>query len=360
MTRYEAHIGKDWEEIGVANLVVARIKADGGTDVAHFLVDAYCLGVKDALVATGLTQEDYHALLAQAFADNPRESIHPACAKKLVEGAAAYAESLGFSPHRDYRKARRVFSGVDAAACPRDFTYGLDGRPHFIPGPDDSETRIDRVLTILENRFGPDGFGFEDDEGDDDDGESARRFLIDWFLDEPADGPDFYTFAGLVGALVLCPSEAKPLKVLDALWGPEKRTWQDAAELQNFMDLLMPYWNHVNDLVLDAISPGAPAEAPSFDVWAEDFEEDEAPLLMTAMRNWCSGFVLGVEQWPREDAARLNEPALAPHWEVVRVFARYEAPGHAARIDAMTKETPPRRLGSSITVLARGLRQPVW
>lgn len=38
--------------------------------------------------------------------------ITPAAARKLVEGAVAYAQSLGFAPVPDFKKASRVLGGT--------------------------------------------------------------------------------------------------------------------------------------------------------------------------------------------------------------------------------------------------------
>ena len=101
---------------------------------------------------------EWNELIEERLPVNFRETFDPACAKKLVEGALAYAESLGFAPARDFRKARRVLSGIDASACPLDFTFGRDGKPCYVEGPDDTPERVDRVLAVLNGRFGEDGY----------------------------------------------------------------------------------------------------------------------------------------------------------------------------------------------------------
>jgi len=134
MTRYEAYIGKDWKKLGMANVLVARIRPEKGVEFAVFLVDIFCLGVKDAMHEEGLSDDEFRRYLNERVGEHIREAIHPACAKKLIEGAIAYAENLGFSPHRDYRKARKVLSGLDAASCPETFLYGSSACPAMSAG----------------------------------------------------------------------------------------------------------------------------------------------------------------------------------------------------------------------------------
>ena len=360
MTRYEAFIEKDWKEVGLANLLVARTRENGATDYAMFLVDLFCLGVKDAFHETGMTEGELREFVAERLPDEFRERFHPACAKKMIEGALAYAESLGFAPHRDFRKARKVLSGIDAADCPQEFTYGRDGRPCYIRGANDSEERVDRVLAILEAKCGPEGFDFEDPEAAEKDAaEFARENLQDWLEEQDDTVPEFYEFSGIVTGMLLCPAMIQPLKIMEELWPPPGRIWKDEAEAQQFADLLMNYWNEVNSLILYSISPAAKPGETCIDSWEEDFGEDDGPGYLEALRNWAAGVMRATKVWPKECAQLLTRSDLAPHWELIRLFAKLEEPGNSARIDAMRKESPPRMLGPSLMTIARALRQPL-
>lgn len=65
-------------------------------------------------------------------------------AQHLVLGAVEYARSLGFMPHRDFRRTRRALGSWDG---PSAITFGKDGKPLYVNGPyDDPE----RVLATLE------------------------------------------------------------------------------------------------------------------------------------------------------------------------------------------------------------------
>jgi hypothetical protein len=86
--------------------------------------------------------------------------IHPTYARKLVEGAEAYARELGFGPHPDYQLAKRIFADIDATACPTSFSFGKDGKPFFIVGPNDSPKKVKKILDTLTKCCGPDGFRY--------------------------------------------------------------------------------------------------------------------------------------------------------------------------------------------------------
>ena len=359
MTRYEAYIDKRWREHGLAQVVVVRRRDNGLVDFGVFQVDLWCLGVRDAEGATDVPPETLDEFLEEELVETQRESIHPACAKTLIEGAVAYAERLGFAPHRDFRKARRALSGVDAALCPTEFTYGHDGRPRYVPDENDSEERIERVLAILEARVGPDGFDYE--EIDYENGIAALRDdLKEWLDAEPAGVPRFYAVSGMITAALICPNEVSFNELMQDLWANvDERVWADADELQEFADLFKDYWNYLATRVRASAASKTEAEAQPIDIWPEELPEDDPLPIAAASVEWASGFLRVTEVWPEAWADALQRPELAPHWEVLRWWADFTDEDNRNRIADAAEATPSRTLTKSVVALTRALR-PMW
>lgn len=147
--------------LGIGHVWFSRRAPDGRYAMAGFLVDAFCLGVKNALY-TILEAGKYASALERIFSSSEErfERQHPGCARKLVEGAVAYARDLGFDPHPDYEIAKAILGDVDASACPVRFTFGKDDKPFYVCGPHDSLSVQRRIVTQLERRCGSDGFHF--------------------------------------------------------------------------------------------------------------------------------------------------------------------------------------------------------
>ncbi|MBW7893852.1 MAG: UPF0149 family protein [Opitutaceae bacterium] len=358
MTRYEAHVEKNWQEHGLAHLLVARFRDDGSADYAMFLVDLLCLGVKDVFSEFDLTADDVRATVIERLPEELREAIHPACAKKMIEGAVAYAQSFGFAPHRDFRKARKILSGLDASACPTEFTYGEDGKPCYVRGSDDDDDRVDRILGRLEARCGADGFHYVDPMEDAADDLAVRDKLLEFLEAEAENVPRFYEVSGLITGMLICPTVIAPPKLADVLWGPKGRTWKNENEAQTFFTLLMDYWNQVSNLVHDALPADTPPETQIMDVWSEDFDDQpESGLAMTlASVAWAKGFLRATTFWPEAWGDALTRPDLAPHWEVVGWWAGFENPKNRDRVIAEAKAKSSRTLNSSVIALARALR----
>ena len=371
MTRYEAFIEKSWRESGLAQLLVARLRDDGRTDIGFFLVDLWCLGIKDAFLHDDATAAEFKELITERLPEADREHLPPACAKKLLDGALAYAERLGFAPHRDYRKARRALGGLDAADCPETFTFGRDGKPFYVEGPHDTPERTQRVLAMLEARCGADGFGYalyddnEDADADREDARSALRLVFEDLADENA--PTFYEFAGMVAALHVCPTPVPPTQLLARLWGPAGHVWSDADEAKDFAEDLGVYWNHIADLTAACVSaPLDDAEADPLDIYDDDFEDVDSASrtehMAIAFFDWATGFMRATEAWPAAWGDTLTRPELAPHWALIRAWASPEKLEHQALLVGDGSDDPAvsksKQLPTAVLALIRALRPP--
>ncbi|RKT43609.1 hypothetical protein [Thiocapsa rosea] len=148
-------------ELGIGTVWVSRSLPDGRYAVVGMVVDVFCLGIKNALYKI-VDAAEYPTVLAR-IQGNPTESFEardPSYARKLVEDALAYAKDLGFEPHADYRIARLIFGDIDAGACPVSFTFGKDGKPFYINGPNDTTAMQRRIVKQLERRCGPGRYNY--------------------------------------------------------------------------------------------------------------------------------------------------------------------------------------------------------
>ncbi len=124
-------------EAGLGQLLIARRMPDGQLACAMFLVDVFCLGIKNALwtiVAPGRLS----VLRRDLEGHGPIDEVTPEHFAKLIYRAADYGQSLGFAPHRDFRHAQRLLAGIDPSLCPDEFEFGRDGQPLYIRGPFES------------------------------------------------------------------------------------------------------------------------------------------------------------------------------------------------------------------------------
>ena len=125
-----------------------------------FLIDVFCLGIKDVMFEA-VEAETFEMYMEATDAGSPLVAVDPTHARKLLRDLAAWSQSIGFAPHRDFAAVERIFGDVGAEASDAVFRFGRDGRPVYIPGPSESAHLIRRRIEQLQKYLGDDGFYFE-------------------------------------------------------------------------------------------------------------------------------------------------------------------------------------------------------
>ncbi|MDX3385428.1 hypothetical protein PV682_28780 [Streptomyces niveiscabiei] len=131
---------------GFAQVLIARQERASRVTVFGFLVDVYCLGVKDTVgpqVMGGGSLDAYVRDCYRAF-DQPPLRIGLEQAQSIVHGGVAYARALGFEPAPDFAQVA-VHLGEPGPAAPR-IGFGRQGKPFYINGPRDDAQKIVRTL----------------------------------------------------------------------------------------------------------------------------------------------------------------------------------------------------------------------
>lgn len=156
----DCYISEDFWDQGMGYVLISRELPGYQVAVANFMVDRFCLGVKDVfarILTKGEYKEQLIARLEKRFA---LIAVKPADARKAVEEAVAYAQSLGLPPHPDYARAKPLLGDIDPAESTMTFEFGKDGKPFFFAGPYDTPERCRRIVNALEQACGKGQFHF--------------------------------------------------------------------------------------------------------------------------------------------------------------------------------------------------------
>jgi hypothetical protein len=163
-TGLKVHGHPEWRDPGandgadglVTALVAHRRGHRRGASVCVYLLDVYCLGVKNAMGPDNLDEHRLRRLTDRAFSSYQTPPI-PApveLVRDLVLGAAEYALNLGVAPHPDFHQAR---AHLGPRTGPSAITFGRDGKPTYVSGPYDD---ADQIIRTLRRAVGPNGFHY--------------------------------------------------------------------------------------------------------------------------------------------------------------------------------------------------------
>lgn len=175
--------------------VYAIRQTRSGSVASVFLVDTYCLGIKDAFFIKNFDMEGFRNRTAQMES----KSVSPEYALKFIQDAIAFAKNIGFDPSSQTGLCKMIFGNVDPTTCSEEFVFGLNGKPTYMSGPYDSPDKQQSILETL-GKLGTDGYSFalggslgeerfsdyeeSDDDEDYDDDYNDDDYEHDEFVDE--------------------------------------------------------------------------------------------------------------------------------------------------------------------------------
>lgn len=153
---YECLINEDWQEVGLAVIVVCKQMPGGNFIIGLYLVDFLCLGLKNTYFRFNYNKFDYDEFVKMAYSKNNAEvKCDTVFAHNLIYGAIDYAGDLGFFPNEDFTVTEYLLDPDLISNEINKIGFGRDGKPLFIQGPNDNATQIMNKLkeTVGEGNF---------------------------------------------------------------------------------------------------------------------------------------------------------------------------------------------------------------
>ncbi len=139
---------------GLVTVLIARSRRHRrAVTVCVYLLDVYCLGVKNALGPERMDDGRVGQFTRQIFSGYraPPIAAPIELARQLVFGAADYARGLGLDPHPDFDPAS---TNLGPWSGPSSITFGCDGKPTYVQGPHDNPKHVIRALRRAVGRNG--------------------------------------------------------------------------------------------------------------------------------------------------------------------------------------------------------------
>jgi len=153
----ECYVNEDWTSKGMATIVLTKQMPSGKFIFASYLVDLYCLGLKDTTSKFNVSATECQELLDQFSSNQMMVNCDVSFIHNLIYGAIDYAEEIGFKPHKDFGLTEYMLDtdlitdGID------EIEFGKNGKPFFIAGPFDN---VKRIMAILNQNLGEDNYTF--------------------------------------------------------------------------------------------------------------------------------------------------------------------------------------------------------
>ncbi len=156
----ECLINSDWQEdnMGLIQILLARQQPDEDICFGTYLVDNYCLGLKNTFANAGFSRSRYNNEVRDRIF---HETVPVECplelAHQIIYASIDYAAQFGFQPNKDWALSQYLLQPRGELAEPYQLTFGRNGKPFFVSGPHDNP---ELIIKQLEKTAGPGNFDY--------------------------------------------------------------------------------------------------------------------------------------------------------------------------------------------------------
>ena len=155
---YECLTDDSYKISGECTVIFSRKLSESRLLVGVYLVDLYCLWIKNTFYLMNTTYSKYKNELILSMAKTMNLVACPVdLAHSIIYGSVEYAENLGFSPHPDFEKSRKILEPKKSFKKLPKVKFGNKGKPRFISGPDDD---VRSILETLDRNVGKGNYEF--------------------------------------------------------------------------------------------------------------------------------------------------------------------------------------------------------
>ena len=149
----KCYVNSNFNEIGLANVLVSRKHVTGTITMAIFLVDLKCLGVKNV---TFIFNDKEENVLKKVRKNMEIIEIDYNLAHNIIYAGLEYALELGISPHKDFNFSKFILQPDDDNIPLIDVHTGdHEGKPHLIV---ENIIKYSKEINILKKTQGEGNF----------------------------------------------------------------------------------------------------------------------------------------------------------------------------------------------------------
>ena len=155
---YECLINPSWREKGLAIITVSRLQPEGDFLFGVYLVDIFCLGLKNTFCNADFSEWRYKTeLLNKTYREEDPAECSISLTHHIIYGGIEYAAQFGFRANKDFKLSQYVLEEKNSVEPCEDIEFGKDGRPFSIAGPDDD---VEYIMRQLDSAVGEGNFDF--------------------------------------------------------------------------------------------------------------------------------------------------------------------------------------------------------
>lgn len=152
---HECWINSDWEESKQSSIIIARKHTNGNYTIGIYLVDLFCLGVKDTHFEFNIAEPRYLEIVEKYDGGAELEKVDYLLVHNIILAAVEFADDYGFKPHKNYNALTRYILEEDTDEIElMEIDCGENNEPVYFRGMHDTDADAARIIAQLEKTAG--------------------------------------------------------------------------------------------------------------------------------------------------------------------------------------------------------------
>ena len=165
----KCYVSREMTLYGEGHIVVSRLHKGGKVSAAFYLVDIYCVGVKDSFYKLRMENYEFESFIDRLRIEDIQECSYEE-AHNWIYGAVAFAKEAGIQPDKSFNLTQYILEEDTDEIPLMEFEFGRNGK-HFLVARNNLEAS--RYLPAMKTHLGDNfdvlidvGNDFEEDEDD--------------------------------------------------------------------------------------------------------------------------------------------------------------------------------------------------
>lgn len=148
---HECTINESWKKNGLATVLISRMQPNNRLVFGSYLVDVFCLGLKDTFCNADFTKSEFDQINKKYFRYSAPVRCSPSSAHTIIYGGIEFASSFGFKPHKDFSISKYILDKPESFDKDESIEFGENGKPLYIQGPNDDPNVV--LEKLSKNKF---------------------------------------------------------------------------------------------------------------------------------------------------------------------------------------------------------------
>jgi hypothetical protein len=143
----KCYINEGWDECGECTIIVCRKHSNNNLTFGIYLVDIFCLGLKDSLYHFNISAVEFDDLMNTLSEQGDFLEIEYPLAHNIIYGAIEFASDYEFNPHKSFQLTQHILEEDTDDIELIEIPFGIDDQPAVVTTDDDPQTHIIKKLT---------------------------------------------------------------------------------------------------------------------------------------------------------------------------------------------------------------------